>query len=49
MKMSVLGQEWFQEFFGVLLLVVFNLSDGVVPYSAESGVKSVVVVLSVFI
>ena len=28
---------------------LFNLSDRVVPYSAGSGVKSVVVVLSVFI
>ena len=28
---------------------LFNLSDRVMPYSAGSGVKSVVVVLSVFI
>ena len=47
--MSVLGQKGFLKFLGALLLVVFGSSDRVVPYSAGSGVKSVVVVLSVFI
>ena len=28
---------------------LFNLSDGVMPYSARSNIKNVVVVLSVYI
>ena len=48
--MLVLGQELFQKIFACFVgsVWLYNLYDQVVPYSAGSGVKSVVVVCQCF-
>ena len=47
--MSILGLPRIFECFALGSVWLFSINDGIVPYSAGSDVKSVVVVLCVFI